>query len=68
MKTPLTEIRVKCHQCQATATAQQINDDAARYHDKTGNIVRFPAAGITPEQEQQLSTMQLTCELCHDDN
>ena len=68
MKKPLTEITVKCSQCQATATTQQINDDRVRYHDANGNIVRFPAAGITPAQEQQLSTLQLTCEICHDEN
>lgn len=68
MKTPLSEITVTCSQCQATATAQQINDDATRFHDTNGSIVRFPAAGITPAQEQQLSTLQLTCELCHDEN
>lgn len=68
MKTPLTEIRVKCSQCQATATAQQINDDATRFHDTNGSIVRFPAEGITAQQQQKLATMALVCELCHDDN
>lgn len=67
MNIPLEDITVKCTNCGAEATAKEINDDIYRYHSSAGDVVKFPANGLSLEQIHKIPSMKLTCEVCYED-
>ena len=68
MNIPLEQIVITCAECGEKATAAAINADKERYHRAdTGKMVRFPNAGLTPEQLEKLFQMAFYCECCQED-